>query len=367
MHRLPRDLRIGVFQGDHLVREQVIHEARRVSVGSAPRNDIRLAGEGLPRTFPLFERTRRGSWFRFTEAMQGLVCFEDEAAELTLDELRCQSRLWHGRYSLHLPEHVHGKVMFGQVSIVFQLVPTRESAALPFAVGYVPWLAGATAAAALLIGLALPSLIGRDPRSPRAQVAPPVAPVETAADPTAAPPTPLLLGDSVTLFAALAQVGRAVLASGPTVPSDSGQLLSSAPLQGPAVGAIETRARADERRVASRASPKDSAYVADGMLTPEIVAAEIGRRKSAILSAYEHALRRRPDLEGEIEVQFTVDAEGRVTDVAIARDTLGDPEVAARIQTLMPSWRFPAPAAGGVTYAYPFTFRPAQKLPPIDI
>jgi hypothetical protein len=360
MHELPRDLRIGVFQGDHLVREQVIREARRVSVGSAPRNDIRLAGEGLPRRFPLFERTRRGSWFRFTAAMQGLVCFEDEHAELTLDELRDQSRLWHGRYSLHLPEHVHGKVMFGQVSIVFQLVPTREAQAAPPGRWHASLLAGSAAAAVLVCGLVLPSLIEREPSTFHAP--PARAPAPRLDEPAAAAPsTPLLLGDPVMLFAALARGDAAAPVGDRAPPAGSGQLRAAAPLPRPNIGAVESRSREAERRIPARAPAR--AWVADGLLTADVIRAEIERRKGAILSAYERALRHRPDLEGLIEVRFTVDGEGRVGEVAIVRDTLGDPEVAARIVTLLPSWRFPAPAAGPVTWAYPFTFRPAHALP----
>jgi TonB family protein len=89
-----------------------------------------------------------------------------------------------------------------------------------------------------------------------------------------------------------------------------------------------------------------------------VVTTEIERRKGAIVAAYERALRRDPSLAGRVEVAFTIDARGRASDVAVTVDSLGAPEVAHRILTLLPTWRFPASRGGAQRYAYPFLFRP---------
>jgi hypothetical protein len=118
---------------------------------------------------------------------------------------------------------------------------------------------------------------------------------------------------------------------------------------------LPTGAALGER--APRWRGKPLSYAPDGTLNANVVAAEIERRKDAIVAAYEHALRRNPDLAGKIEVQFKVDAHGQVRDVVITRDTLGDGETSERVKSVLASWRLPAPRDGDEYYAYPFTFR----------
>jgi hypothetical protein len=115
--------------------------------------------------------------------------------------------------------------------------------------------------------------------------------------------------------------------------------------------------RTGERAIRLRDGRRTPRYYPDGSLAPSVVAAEIDRRKGAVVSAYEHALRRDPTLEGRVEVRFTVGASGQPSHIQVVRDSLDSPEVIERIKTVMPTWRFPSPAGGAQVYSYPFVFK----------
>jgi hypothetical protein len=116
-------------------------------------------------------------------------------------------------------------------------------------------------------------------------------------------------------------------------------------------------ARTGERAIRLRDTRRNPRYFPDGSLAPSVVASEIDRRKRAIRSAYEHALRRDPTLAGQVEVRFTVGPSGQPSDIEVVRDSLDSPEVVERIKTVMPTWRFPTPAGAPQVYSYPFTFK----------
>jgi TonB family protein len=110
-------------------------------------------------------------------------------------------------------------------------------------------------------------------------------------------------------------------------------------------------------------SPETGSYVPDGALTPSVLRSEIERKQDAISSVYERALRHNPSLAGRMELSFIIDSTGRVNNVDISHDSVGDPELEADLKRLVSGWRFPAPPDGEVEVHYPLTFRPKERSP----
>jgi len=79
-----------------------------------------------------------------------------------------------------------------------------------------------------------------------------------------------------------------------------------------------------------------------------------------IINCYENGLKRNPDLQGRVEVEFVVRTNGRVTDVSIVSSTLRDSRVERCIVRNVRRWRFSPvdKSVGDQVYRYPFIFRP---------
>lgn len=109
-----------------------------------------------------------------------------------------------------------------------------------------------------------------------------------------------------------------------------------------------------------------SGNVASG--TPEVDSADVDRTKlaafikarlKAIQGCYEKELKRNPSLKGKVLVRFTIKSTGRVGDLDIEENTLGNDAVASCIRTVIRAWVFPFKPDDDVPVAYPFVFSPA--------
>jgi len=80
--------------------------------------------------------------------------------------------------------------------------------------------------------------------------------------------------------------------------------------------------------------------------------------RNMVRHCYESALKRQPDLKGQLGVQFTIGSKGKVVKVAVVDDTLKNGRVARCITRRVRNWRFPRPAEGEVTVYSPFVMTP---------
>jgi uncharacterized membrane protein len=123
---------------------------------------------------------------------------------------------------------------------------------------------------------------------------------------------------------------------------------------------VRTEGPGQEKQIRGEVKRKEpSAIDGTGVLSPQEVAKVVNRRLGAIKGCYERALRRNPNLEGKVTIQFTVAGGGKVTS---ARATLNEltPEVGECIVSAFMRFRFPEPEGGSTTFEYPFLFTPAQ-------
>ncbi len=75
---------------------------------------------------------------------------------------------------------------------------------------------------------------------------------------------------------------------------------------------------------------------------------------------YDNELKRSPGLEGKLVLRIAVSAEGRTLDVKVLEDSLGSKAVRECVLAQVADWRFPAIAAGEVTFKAPFVFTAAD-------
>ena len=104
----------------------------------------------------------------------------------------------------------------------------------------------------------------------------------------------------------------------------------------------------------------DAAGGADASRSNASLLAGVRRYAAGIQFCYENELKRQPGLRGKVVFSLTVDAAGRVTDVAVVEDTLGAGAVAACALAQIRDWRFPAIESGVTTFRAPFVFTPPQ-------
>ncbi|MBS2027296.1 MAG: AgmX/PglI C-terminal domain-containing protein [Deltaproteobacteria bacterium] len=71
---------------------------------------------------------------------------------------------------------------------------------------------------------------------------------------------------------------------------------------------------------------------------------------------YESQLQKNPKLAGKLVVKFTLGADGHITKIELAEDTLKQAEVGQCVLTRFQRWRFPASPNGEVTVSYPINF-----------
>ena len=92
----------------------------------------------------------------------------------------------------------------------------------------------------------------------------------------------------------------------------------------------------------------------------EALARYVKQRKAAITGCYEKELKRNPSLKGKVVVRFTIGTNGRVTEIDIEENTLGNEAVGSCIRSVIRGWVFPFKPDSEATVAYPFVFSSAS-------
>ena len=152
----PRVLRIGVVQAGQVSEERIVKQRSHVSVGSSENNTFVLSTSAIPATFRLFELIDHDYHLNFLEHMTGRVALPTGTCELSLLKAQAE-RGSRGAYRIRLGEDSRGKVVIGDITLLFQLVPSppvQPMAQLPVAVlrgaGAIDWNTTIIAAASFL-------------------------------------------------------------------------------------------------------------------------------------------------------------------------------------------------------------------------
>ena len=95
-----------------------------------------------------------------------------------------------------------------------------------------------------------------------------------------------------------------------------------------------------------------------GGLAREEIQRVVRMHRAEYKFCYDRALQSRPDLEGKVDVRFTIGGSGAVIAARITGSTLAANDVEACLLKKMRRWVFPPPVAGTlVEVRYPFMFR----------
>ncbi len=134
----PKILRIGIIQGEKIVEERLVRKRENVTVGQSAKNTFVVpASNALPRSFTLFELTPQGYALNFTDGMDGRISLGDNVVALPALRQAGKAEKKDGLYHVLLTEKSRGKVIIGDVKVLFQFVappPVQPRPQLPASV-----------------------------------------------------------------------------------------------------------------------------------------------------------------------------------------------------------------------------------------
>src|SRR5678815_298786 len=117
----PRILRVGIILGGKIVEEKLIRERETISIGQSVKNTFSVPTEGMPRSWPLFLVKDGNYYLHFSDAMDGRV--SDGNTVHPLPALKGNGALRSGEgWILPLPESARGKIVLGEMTLLFQFV-----------------------------------------------------------------------------------------------------------------------------------------------------------------------------------------------------------------------------------------------------
>jgi len=119
----PKILRIGVIQAGKIIEERLIRQRDNVTIGASTRNTIVVPASTLPKSFTLFEIQQGKYTMRFSDAMDGRVSVGTQV--MSLEQVRQSNSAQAkggGVLGLPLTEASRGKVLIGEVTLLFQFV-----------------------------------------------------------------------------------------------------------------------------------------------------------------------------------------------------------------------------------------------------
>lgn len=121
-------LRIGVIHGKSIVEERFIRGAGDVTVGSDASNVLQLVGMGAPATMKLFESKGQGRYALLIEkGVDGRIDLGGQPETFRELAEAGKAKKRGNVYVVDLPEGARGRVVIGQVVILFQFVDAPPS------------------------------------------------------------------------------------------------------------------------------------------------------------------------------------------------------------------------------------------------
>jgi outer membrane biosynthesis protein TonB len=128
-------LRIGVIQGGKIVEERVLPARQPVTIGTSPRNTIPVPQSTLPESYLVFSLQGDRYALEVEQGMEGRVQGPQGATELAALVSQGVAKPRAKGWSVPIGEDQRGKIVLGDVSLLWQFVPAPAAdapeAALP--------------------------------------------------------------------------------------------------------------------------------------------------------------------------------------------------------------------------------------------
>ncbi len=134
---MSRILRIGIIQAGKFTEERLIRSRHSVTIGASTRNTIALPWANLPPTLKLFAMCKGTYRLRYSEGMRGRIALNQGQVMNLAEAAPGQAQGSGRRLELPLTEEARGKIVLGDVTILFQFVtppPAAPSPQLPASV-----------------------------------------------------------------------------------------------------------------------------------------------------------------------------------------------------------------------------------------
>jgi hypothetical protein len=103
--------------------------------------------------------------------------------------------------------------------------------------------------------------------------------------------------------------------------------------------------------------------------SPKDIQAIVVSRRDEARACYDAALKAHPGIEGDLDIQWTIDPKGNVTEIALdpSRSQILEPSVTKCISAIIKQIHFNESAKGFETHAhYPFNFHPRSRGMKVD-
>jgi outer membrane biosynthesis protein TonB len=124
-------LRIGVVQGGKMVEERVLPARQPVTIGTGAKNAIVVPQSALPASTTVFAARGDGYALVFEEGTQGRIDGPAGTAELTALVTQGVAKRDGKSYALPVTEDQHGKVVLGEVTLLWQFVAPQPETPRP--------------------------------------------------------------------------------------------------------------------------------------------------------------------------------------------------------------------------------------------
>ena len=115
-------LRIGIVQGGRIVEERLLRRRDTVTVGQSPKNKFVIPSSRIPLSYTLVE-SKGGQYFLcFEKGMFGKVLIAGDVLDLKSVARQKLAKRKDNRFHLPLTEETRGKIVLGDVTLLFQFV-----------------------------------------------------------------------------------------------------------------------------------------------------------------------------------------------------------------------------------------------------
>jgi len=122
-------LRIGIVKDGKVVHERLIKPGQNVTVGESPRNTFVLPNSNLPKKFTLFQAKGAKYTLNILDAMGGKLAHDGKVADIASIGKSGELAKKGDVSMLPLGDGARGKVVIGNVTVLFQFVPAPPESA----------------------------------------------------------------------------------------------------------------------------------------------------------------------------------------------------------------------------------------------
>ncbi len=133
-HSGPKVLRIGVIQNGKIIEERLLRKRSTVTIGHQTRNTFHIPAADIPNSLTLFELKGQTFHLNFDDKTEGRVSLGDGVHDLASLRKGGKATKVGKSYQVAINERSRGKVVLGEVTILFQFVtppPPRSKPQLP--------------------------------------------------------------------------------------------------------------------------------------------------------------------------------------------------------------------------------------------